>query len=508
MMSGWKVASRMYLLVALAVALLLGLASYNWVGMNHLQQLQDQSHQRLAGLGAQAYRVVADTVINQDLGSAATRWQALDAQLRSELEHAARLADTPAEQALVTQARASMVEIQHLYHDELLGLVQHQATPARIAAVDERIDRTIDIYARQMQQLAEALAAQARVADRAYDTEHRRAMVADVATVLAGAVLLAVLGLGIARSITHQLGMEPAEAMHVAQRISHGDLTHAVPVREPQHESVAVALASMRDTLLAVVGRVRGSAESVASASAQIAHGNQDLSARTDTQASAVQQTTATMDELGKAVQHTTDHAARARALAASAAQVAQQGGTVVRQVVDTMAGISASSRQIGEIIGVIDGIAFQTNLLALNAAVEAARAGELGRGFAIVAGEVRTLAQRSATAAREIRQLITHSTGQVDSGSAVAGRAGETMDEVVRSIQQVSDIVSEISAATHEQSQGVAQIGVAMSHIDGSTQQNSALVEQGAAAAESLRQQARELVELVAMFRLERQAA
>jgi methyl-accepting chemotaxis protein len=252
-----------------------------------------------------------------------------------------------------------------------------------------------------------------------------------------------------------------------------------------------------------VLARVRESSDSVATASTQIRQGNADLSARTEQQASALQQTAATMEQLTSTVRQNADNAQQANQLAARASEVAMRGGAVVGQVVDTMASINNSSRKVVDIISVIDGIAFQTNILALNAAVEAARAGEQGRGFAVVASEVRNLAQRSAAAAREIKELIGNSVGEVEAGSALVAQAGSTMDEVVASVRRVSDIVSEISSASGEQSNGIVQVNQAISQMDGVTQQNAALVEQAAAAAESLQQQAATLVALVGEFRL-----
>jgi methyl-accepting chemotaxis protein len=245
-----------------------------------------------------------------------------------------------------------------------------------------------------------------------------------------------------------------------------------------------------------------------ATASAQIAQGNQDLSGRTEQQASALQETAATMEELGTTVRGNADSAKQANQLAQSASAVAAQGGQVVDKVVTTMQGINESSRKIGDIIGTIDGIAFQTNILALNAAVEAARAGEQGRGFAVVASEVRSLAQRSAEAAKEIKSLIGRSVEQVEQGTTLVDEAGKTMSEIVNSIQRVSDIVAEISAASVEQSTGVSQVGEAVSQMDQATQQNAALVEESAAAAQSMRQQAEQLVRTVAVFRLSANAA
>jgi methyl-accepting chemotaxis protein len=268
----------------------------------------------------------------------------------------------------------------------------------------------------------------------------------------------------------------------------------------------SAAAARLRDALLraeVALAAVRGAVDSMGTAANQIAAGNQDLSTRTEQTASNLQQAASSMEELGSTVRQNADNARQANQLAQGASTVAIKGGTVVGQVVDTMKGINDSSRKIADIIGVIDGIAFQTNILALNAAVEAARAGEQGRGFAVVAGEVRSLAQRSAQAAREIKALITASVERVEQGSALVDQAGTTMTEVVNAIRRVTDIMGEISSASTEQSAGVAQVGDAVAQMDKATQQNAALVEQSAAAAESMRQQARELVETVAMFRL-----
>jgi methyl-accepting chemotaxis protein len=310
-------------------------------------------------------------------------------------------------------------------------------------------------------------------------------------------------GLWLARSLTRQLGAEPAEAADLAKGVAGGDLSATIRLREGDTTSIMAALKTMQESLARVVADVRGNAESVATASAQIAQGNQDLSQRTEEQASALEETAASMEQLGATVKQNADNARQANQLAQSATAVAAQGGAVVGQVVDTMKSIDDSSRKIANIISVIDGIAFQTNILALNAAVEAARAGEQGRGFAVVAGEVRSLAGRSAEAAKEIKSLITASVECVEQGNLLVGQAGATMTEVVGAIRRVTDIMGEISAASIEQSAGVSQVGEAIGQMDQVTQQNAALVEESAAAAESLRGQARQLVDAVAVFRL-----
>jgi methyl-accepting chemotaxis protein len=319
------------------------------------------------------------------------------------------------------------------------------------------------------------------------------------------ALLGALVGIAvvISRGLLAELGGEPAVATAVARRIAEGDLGTRIPVKPGDTTSLLATIANMRDGLANLVLRVREGSESVATASAEISQGNMDLSQRTERQAAALQQTATSVSLLGTTVTHTADNSRQANQLAESASAVAVQGGDVVGRVVVTMNGIQDSSRKIADIIGVIDGIAFQTNILALNAAVEAARAGEHGRGFAVVASEVRSLAGRSATAAKEIKQLIQTSVERVDQGTALVDQARNTMAEVVASIRRTTDLMAEITASTVEQSQGVGQVGQAMSDIDQTTQQNAALVEQSAAAAESLNTQARQLVQAVSAFRL-----
>jgi methyl-accepting chemotaxis protein-1 (serine sensor receptor) len=293
-------------------------------------------------------------------------------------------------------------------------------------------------------------------------------------------------------------------AVDVAHAVAQGDLTHRIAsTGNDELARLMRALASMSEALVKVVSEVRHGSEGVATASAEIAQGNQDLSGRTESQASALEQTAASMEELASTVKQNADNARQANQLAVQASSVAAKGGEVVGQVVQTMRGINDSSKKIADIISVIDAIAFQTNILALNAAVEAARAGEQGRGFAVVAAEVRSLAGRSAEAAKEIKSLISASVERVEQGTALVDQAGSTMSEVVDAIRRVTDIMSEISAASNEQSQGVAQVGEAVTEMDRSTQQNAALVEQMAAAASSLKSQSQELVQVVAAFRL-----
>jgi methyl-accepting chemotaxis protein len=319
-----------------------------------------------------------------------------------------------------------------------------------------------------------------------------------------GGVLMLVVGLlgwNMARNIYRQLGGEPDYASEIVRRIGAGDLGVQVALKAGDRDSLLAAMQLMQQNLSGTVSQIRQATDTIATAAGEIASGNLDLSGRTESQASALEQTAASMEELTATVKQNADNAQQANQLALSASAVAVEGGAVVRQVVQTMESISGSSKKVVDIIGVIDGIAFQTNILALNAAVEAARAGEQGRGFAVVAGEVRTLAQRSAAAAKEIKSLIADSVEKVDSGSALVGQAGATMEQIVASVKRVTDIVGEISAASAEQTAGIEQIHQAITQMDQSTQQNAALVEQASAAAASLQQQSQQLVGAVAVF-------
>jgi methyl-accepting chemotaxis protein len=339
--------------------------------------------------------------------------------------------------------------------------------------------------------------ASAAQADKTHNAA-RLLMIGMVAMSVLVGVLLAVM---ITRGLLRTLGGEPAEAVTLVKAVAEGNLNSHIRLQAGDRTSLMASLQHMQQSLAQVVTSVRQASESVATASGEIAQGNNDLSQRTEMQASALEETAASMEQLGSTVRLNADNAQQANQMARQASEVAVQGGERVTEVVQTMRSINDSSRRIADITSVIDGIAFQTNILALNAAVEAARAGEQGRGFAVVAAEVRSLAQRSGTAAKEIRSLITASVEQVQQGSAQVDKAGETMNEVVLAIRRVTDIVAEISSASREQSQGVAQVGEAVAQMDQTTQQNAALVEQSAAAAEGLKVQARQLVDSVAVF-------
>ncbi|MET0333896.1 MAG: methyl-accepting chemotaxis protein [Rhizobacter sp.] len=326
---------------------------------------------------------------------------------------------------------------------------------------------------------------------------------------LIGAALTAfIIGLAcfVAAMLVRSIRQPLEESIRVAGAIAEGDLTQSISAhRRDEFGSLMRALQHMNESLGRVVGNVRSSTDSISTASSEIATGNTDLSQRTEQTASNLQQAASSMEQLTGTVRQSADSARQANQLASSAAEVAQRGGNVVSQVVTTMDEINNSSKKIADIIGVIDGIAFQTNILALNAAVEAARAGEQGRGFAVVAAEVRSLAGRSAEAAKEIKSLIGASVEKVETGSRLVADAGSTMNEIVGSVQRVSDIIGEITAASSEQSDGIGQINVAVTQLDQMTQQNAALVEESAAAAESLREQARKLADVVAVFKVGR---
>ena len=424
--------------------------------------------------------------------------------------HLAKLTEMAADPSVPQSVRdliAAIGNIEKNYSQIALSIVQ--------LALDHKRDEAI---AKMNDECRPALAALLKAADAYRDATATRsqAMIAEaeadftaqrnliiIASILSFAAA-ALAGVLITRGLTQALGAEPGELGLFAQRVANGDLSDIRGAAGAPAGSVLAYLGSMQQALAAIVGKVRSASDSIATGSAEIAAGNSDLSQRTEEQASALEQTSATMEQLGSTVRVNSESASQANQLARGASEVAGKGGNVVAQVVDTMKGINDSSRKIADIIGVIDGIAFQTNILALNAAVEAARAGEQGRGFAVVAAEVRTLAQRSAEAAKEIKALITDSVDQVSQGTALVDQAGHTMEEIVTAIQRVSEIVAEIASASVEQSSGVNQVGEAVTQMDQMTQQNAALVEQSAAAAVSLKQQAQELVSAVAVFKIQ----
>ncbi|AVT03059.1 methyl-accepting chemotaxis protein [Paracidovorax avenae] len=401
---------------------------------------------------------------------------------------------------------AHMDRIEQSYAPIALGIIDLAARGEREAAIiklNRECRPLLDQFAAVTSEYAQL--SQSKAHELANDAADR--LGTERAALIAAAVLAFVIatvaGLVITRRLTGALGGEPAELRQIAEQVASGDLSPMQRQGAIVPGSVLASLASMHSTLAHIVTDVRLASDSITTGSGEIATGNADLSRRTELQASALQETASAMEELSATVRHNADNARAASQLATGATDVANRGGQIVEQVVDTMQEISASSRQITDITGVIDGIAFQTNILALNAAVEAARAGEQGRGFAVVAAEVRTLAQRSAQAAKEIRALILGSVEKVDRGASLVSQAGTTMSEIVTEIRRVSEIVGEISVASAEQSDGVLQVGQAVAQMDQATQQNAALVEEGAAAAASLRDQARRLDQSVSVFRV-----
>jgi methyl-accepting chemotaxis protein len=388
---------------------------------------------------------------------------------------------------------------------EALGYVKMFNGEAAGKVVGERIDPLTEQALAEMNKLVEIQRRESNaVLERSIASD--RELVAVLIAISVGALVVGIyFALAITRSITQPL----QEAVQVAKNVAAGELTSRVTTRGKDETSdLLAALNEMNDSLRKIVGEVRIGTDAIATASGQIAAGNADLSARTESQAGSLEETASSMEELTSTVKQNADNARQANQLAMSASEFASKGGAVVGQVVDTMGSIKESSRKIVDIIGVIDGIAFQTNILALNAAVEAARAGEQGRGFAVVASEVRSLAQRSAAAAKEIKTLIGDSVEKVDAGSKLVDQAGGTMDEIVTSIRHVADIMAEITAASQEQSAGIEQVNQAIAQIDEATQQNAALVEQASAAAESMQDQAARLAKAVAVFKLDHSGA
>ncbi|WP_250494609.1 methyl-accepting chemotaxis protein [Caballeronia sp. GAWG1-1] len=416
------------------------------------------------------------------------------------------VASAPDVSAEVTTRVAEIDRVESLYGPVALAIVdlalkgQHQAAitkmndecrpllAALIKATQDYLDLTSQREAKLVQESAE-------------DYAFSRMLL--IAACIAAASLAVGAGFIITRSILRALGAEPDALSQVAQRVASGDLSPVAHADNAPQHSVLASMRTMQGNLVSLIGNVRSCADGIATGSSQIATGNVDLSTRTEQQAASLEETAASVEELTSTVRQNAEHAQQANALSADASAVAQQGNAAVGRMVATMTEISTRSEKIADITGIIEGIAFQTNILALNAAVEAARAGEEGRGFAVVASEVRNLAQRSSSAAKEIKELIGASGVRIAEGSSLAGEAGTTMAEVLQAVSRVSSIMGEIAAASSEQSRGIEQLSQAIAQMDQVTQQNAALVEESAAASQSLDQQGRKLVDAVSFFQV-----
>ena len=512
MKTGFGITGRLYLVTSFLVLILFGLATMSWIKADGIGDLADHTGhvsvaqlQRISDVELNITRVSLQlrhallvktpAELTTTLGDIGQKRNAIGI-LIADFEKAL---DTPEKKAGFVKVIAPSAEFWTLGAENIRLIEAGQKDDAFTHLVEKVIpsrNRFLDALGAEKSRLGKQLVTEINGIQANAITMRNQFGVAALASMLA----LPLLAFYISRVLRRRIAL----AEGVARRVRDGDLASAV--REDaadEFSPLMSALDDMQSSLIRVVGTVRGNASSVATASAEISQGNNDLSARTEQQASALEETASSMEELGSTVRHNAENARQASQLAMQASSVAVAGGDVVSQVVDTMKGINDSSRKIADIIGVIDGIAFQTNILALNAAVEAARAGEQGRGFAVVASEVRSLAQRSAEAAKEIKSLINASVERVGHGSLLVDKAGATMSEVVTAIKRVTDIVGEISSASQEQSMGVQQVGQAVIQMDRTTQQNAALVEQSAAAADSLKSQALTLVEAVSVFQL-----
>jgi methyl-accepting chemotaxis protein len=512
-MKNLKIGTRLGIGFALVLALMAciaGIGVFRLQGVGHaVQEMVQRSlvKERLAAnwllnTSSNSVRTFAlvksnDAEVQAYLQKHMSKTSAGISETQSKLE---AMLDSPEEQAISADIKEKRTQYVGL-RNTILKLKADGKQDEAAQLTNDKLVPMLDVYDASIRSM---LTHQAERIDKAAEAVEglNRAGRANVIVLAVVALLLgAVLAWLLTRSITRPLN----EAVRVAQTVADGDLTSHIESSSTDETGLLMqALKNMNTSLATVVGGVRTGTDAIATASGQIAAGNQDLSSRTEEQASSLEETAASMEELTSTVKQNADNARQANQLALSASEVAIKGGNVVGQVVDTMASINASSKKIVDIIGVIDGIAFQTNILALNAAVEAARAGEQGRGFAVVASEVRSLAQRSAAAAKEIKGLIDDSVGKVDVGSALVGEAGKTMEEIVSGVKRVADIIGEITAASQEQSTGIEQVNQAIAQMDQVTQQNAALVEEAAAAAQSMQEQAASLVEAVSVFRLE----
>ncbi|MDN8611487.1 methyl-accepting chemotaxis protein [Variovorax ginsengisoli] len=512
-MKDWKIGTRLGGGFAVILALVAAIAG---IGVLRLQAVGDATHEmsnrslakeRLAAgwlLGTSTNSVRTYALLNTDdpqvqdyLQKGMSKISVTISETQKQLEE---MLDTPEETALVAdikKKRADYIELRSMLLKLKAGGQRDEAM--RIAR--DKLVPTLDSYDASIRAILAHERAQIDKSADAIDALYRSGRV----NLLVLAAIALALGSVLAWLLTRSIVQPIDEALLIADTVASGDLSQEFETdRGGDFGRLLRGMGEMEDTLTDLVGRIKTATDSIVTASGQIAAGNQDLSSRTEEQASSLEETAASMEELTSTVKQNADNARQANQLAASASEVAVKGGEVVSQVVDTMASINASSKKIVDIIGVIDGIAFQTNILALNAAVEAARAGEQGRGFAVVASEVRSLAQRSAAAAKEIKGLIDDSVGKVGAGSALVAEAGHTMEEIVGSVKRVTDIMGEITAASQEQTSGIEQINQAITQMDQVTQQNAALVEEAAAAAASLQEQAGNLSQIVGTFKLD----
>ncbi len=507
-----RIGTKLWLAVGLFITMLVTLIAFAAVRAANLQVYSDttlgmaDNKTRLATRWANQTETVVGRVLLNAINNDPAVATALSDANKKTLEKIAALQkemkalpQSPAELALLQQIAAARV----VMVDSSARIIKLKEAGDMEGARAEASSKFAAASAPYMKALEDFVKLQEQEAAQARDhVAQERQFTLVIAAVVVTLIVLCMVGgtVFMVRSIRQPL----VEAVTLADHIAAGDLSHVREVtRRDEMGDLLRALLSMSKALSRTVGQVRTAADVISTSSGEIAMGNADLSQRTEEQASNLQQTAASMEQLTSTVKSNAETARNATQLASSASTVAAQGGVVVGQVVNTMEAITASSRKIADIIGVIDGIAFQTNILALNAAVEAARAGEQGRGFAVVASEVRSLAQRSAAAAKEIKELITDSVDKVQTGSQQVGEAGRTMSDIVAQVRKVNELIGEISSATSEQTQGISQVGDAVNQLDQVTQQNAALVEQSAAAAQSLSQQASRLVEAVRTFTL-----
>jgi methyl-accepting chemotaxis protein len=528
-----KIGQRLYLGFAAVLVLLASITTLAWNGLNASQAATEHiSERKDRAADAVAWKMGTELNFNRVMAVAKSRNDpAVDAHFKpliasttariSEVQEQME-ADVSSERgkALLTEIagkRAAYIAVRKTYFDALKAgdavsddqiLDQGLITAAdaygnkqqEFLDFERSLVTAADAYGNKQQEFLDFERSLVDAAVKASDTTVKSQIAMVIGLAVAAIALAMVLAWRITRSVTQPL----AEAVAISQDIAQGNLTRDIQAsRADELGDLLRALSEMKTSLGQSITQVRSATDSINTASSEIASGNQDLSARTEQAASNLEETAASMEQLTSTVRQSADAARQANQLASSASELAVRGGNVVGQVVTTMDEINASSKKIRDIIGVIDGIAFQTNILALNAAVEAARAGEQGRGFAVVASEVRSLAQRSAEAAKEIKGLIGSSVDQVDAGSKLVAEAGQTMSEIVGSVQHVSDIIGEITAAAGEQSDGISQVNVAVNQLDQMTQQNAALVEESAAAAESLKDQAHRLAQVVQVFRI-----